>query len=74
MAVTCLLSLNDETYGIGQLVAGQELPRGIALTELYRAASQMPSYDPRNPWRPAQLKSIIERGFAHGLRKPRMAA
>jgi hypothetical protein len=66
-------TLNDEAYGIGQLVGGQELPRGVTLQCIYTAAGRMVSYNPRDPWRPAQLKSIIERAFNDGLRSPRRA-
>ena len=66
-------TLNDQCYGIGQLVAGGELPEGEALDELLGAAEKIPDYDPKNPWGDAELAEKVKRAFMHGMSSPRAA-
>jgi putative DNA primase/helicase len=63
--------LNSEVYSIARLVAGGEMPAGLAIEALLWAALQMPSLDPRWPWRPADLDKMVRRAFADGLARPR---
>jgi hypothetical protein len=35
------------------------------------AASQVPSHDPRRPWRPGEIEDKISRAFDAGMRHPR---
>jgi hypothetical protein len=64
-------TLNREVFGIGQLAGSGRLPEGEALTMLVNAAMDMPSFDSRRPWRPAELDRVVRRSFEAGLRKPR---
>ena len=66
-------TLNGQCYGIGQLVAGGELPEGEALRALHEAGAAMPDYDPRNPWSAAEIAQKVKRSFAEGKSKPRAA-
>jgi hypothetical protein len=66
-------TLNTQCYGIGQLVAGGELPEAEALSALRAAAANIPDYDPKNPWKAASLTMKVERSFADGRLKPRAA-
>ncbi len=64
-------TLNAQCYGIGQLVAGGELPEAEARRALHEAAAGMPDHDSSNPW--ADLTYKVERSFADGKSKPRAA-
>jgi hypothetical protein len=64
-------TLNREVYTIAGLVAGGVLPSALALEALGWAARQMPSYDPRRPWR--DVNKIVNAAFLDGLRHPREA-
>ena len=64
---------NRQCYGIGQLVAGGELPEGEALSALREAAARIPDYDPKNPWKAGELARKVERSFKQGKSKPRAA-
>ena len=66
-------TLNAQCYGIGQLVAGGELPEGEALDELLGAAEKIPDYDPKNPWDDAELAEKVKKAFMQGMSKPRAA-
>ena len=66
-------TLNRECYGIGQLVAGGQLPEAEALRALLAAAAAMPDYDPARPWTPRAIRSKVRRSFADGKSKPRAA-
>jgi hypothetical protein len=67
------ITLNRESYAIGQLAAGGVIPSGLALEGLLLAARHMPSHDPRRPWRPVDLERKVKAAFTDGLRKPRQA-
>jgi putative DNA primase/helicase len=64
-------TLNREIYSISRLVAGGVLPAQLAAESLRWAARQLRSYDPRRPWRPAELDKIVLSAFADGLLRPR---
>jgi hypothetical protein len=64
-------TLNREIYSIARLVAGGVLPAGLAIESLQWAARQLRSYDPRRPWRRAELDKIVRGAFADGLVRPR---
>ena len=64
-------TLNREVFNIAQLAAAGQLPEGEALAMLQNAAADMPAYDPRRPWRPAELDRLVKRAFEQGLRQPR---
>jgi hypothetical protein len=64
-------TLNREVYSIARLVAGNEIPAGLALEALLWAARQMRSHDSRRPWRPNELDKIVRTAFADGLARPR---
>ena len=58
-------TLNSQCYGIGQLVAGGELPEAEALSALREAAANIPDYDPKNPWNAGESYSKGE-AVVHG--------
>ena len=64
-------TLSWEALCIGSLVAGGELPLERARAALHDAARRMPSYYPRDPWRPGQPERKIDRALARGLAVPR---
>ncbi len=64
-------TLNREIYSIARLVAGGTLPAGLAIEALTWAGRQLRSYDPRRPWRPADLDKMVRSAFADGLARPR---
>ena len=66
-------TLNDQCYGIGQLVAGGQLPEAEALSALQDAAAAMSDYNPKNPWTAGDLTYKVERSFAEGKSEPRAA-
>ena len=47
-------TLNAECFSIGTLAGAGAIPADIALQTLLRAASTMPDYDTRRPWRPEE--------------------
>jgi hypothetical protein len=59
-------TLNTQCYGIGQLVAGGELPEAEALASLRAAASSIPDRDGGRPWTAAELARKVERSFTQG--------
>ena len=66
-------TLNGQCYGVGQLVAGGELPEGEALSALRAAAEKIPDHDPTNPWKTGELARKVERSFTEGKASPRAA-
>lgn len=64
-------TLNGQSYSIGRLAGAGHVPVELALEVLLAAAKEIPSYDPRRPWRPDQIESKVRRAFAQGLVKPR---
>jgi Bifunctional DNA primase/polymerase, N-terminal len=64
-------TLNREIYSIAQLVAGGTMPAGLAIESLQWAARRIRTYDPRRPWRPAELDKMVRASFADGLAHPR---
>jgi Bifunctional DNA primase/polymerase, N-terminal len=62
-------TLNRESYGIGQLVAGGIMPSAVALDALLWAGPQLISHDHRRPWR--ETEKMIRAAFLDGLRDPR---
>lgn len=65
------LTLNTEAYSIGRLAGGGVIPAGLALEAITWAARQMPSYDARRPWRPAELQKKARAAFTDGLARPK---
>jgi hypothetical protein len=66
-------TLNRECFGIGQLVAGGEIPHGFGHDVLQWATRQLVSYNPRRPWHPLQLEKKVQAAFGAGMRNPRGA-
>jgi hypothetical protein len=64
-------TLNAEVFSVATLAGAGGIPADLARRVLYWAASQMPNYDPRRPWRAAELARKIDRAFDDGLRHPR---
>ncbi|MBI1209283.1 MAG: hypothetical protein GC191_18600 [Azospirillum sp.] len=64
------VTLNNKSFWIGQLVAGWEIPRGLAKDAMIFAVSKMPNYDPQNPWLLADITKKIEDSISAGCRKP----
>ena len=67
-------TLNTESYSLGQLVAGGEIPERLAIDGLLAAARRMPSYDRGRPWNYAKLGEKVKRAIAEGMAFPRRAA
>jgi hypothetical protein len=67
------VTLNTQCYGIGQLVAGGELPEAEALSALRAASANIRDHDPKNPWNAGDLARKVERSFGQGKSKPRAA-
>lgn len=66
-------TLNRESFGLGQLAAGGELPAGLAVESLQCAARHLRSYDPRRPWQPRELDKLVRTAFVDGLARPRQS-
>jgi hypothetical protein len=64
-------NLNSECFAIGGLAGSGAIPEGFALRTLLWAASQIPDYDPRRPWRPIEIEHKVKRAFGDGLARPR---
>jgi hypothetical protein len=47
------------------------MPPRLAIESLQWAAQRLRSYDPRRPWRPADLDKMVRLAFADGLARPR---
>lgn len=66
-------TLNSECFAIGTLVGAGAMPESYALDMLLWAARGILDYDPRRPWRTADLERKIHNAFSRGLSKPRRA-
>jgi hypothetical protein len=66
-------TLNAEVFSIATFAATRGIPADLARRVLHWAASQMPNYNPRRPWRAAELARKVDRAFDDGLRHPREA-
>jgi hypothetical protein len=66
-------TLNAEAFAIGTLAGAGAIPADFARRALVWAACQIRNYDPRRPWRPAEIVHKVERAFAAGMRRPREA-
>ena len=64
-------TLNREVFAIGGLVAGGVIGAPSPLDALKWAARQMPSRDPRRPWRADELQKAVHAAFLDGLAHPR---
>lgn len=66
-------TLNNAALKIGALVAGGEISRATARTELVRAGMCMANHDPRNLWTLEAVAAKVERALADGAAHPRTA-
>ncbi len=66
-------TLNNAALKIGALVAGGEISRTAARTELVRAGMCMANHDPRNLWTLEAITAKVERALADGAAHPRTA-
>jgi hypothetical protein len=64
-------TLLRESFALGNLVAGSELPAGYTRKTLRWAGMQMIAHDPRQPWREADINRTVDDGLAAGMRHPR---
>jgi hypothetical protein len=64
-------TLNREIYSIARLVAGGEMPAGLAMESLQWAVRRLQSFDAHRPWRPGELDKLVRTAFADGLARPR---
>jgi Bifunctional DNA primase/polymerase, N-terminal len=67
------ITLNRESFSIGQLVAGGELDPAEARDLLIEAGFQMTNGDPRNPWTMAAITEVVEKAMSDAERSPRNA-
>jgi hypothetical protein len=67
-------TLNGEVFSIGTLAAAGAIPEGFARRTLLWAAAQIPSLDPRRPWRAAEIERKVDHAFGDGMRHPRGGA
>ncbi len=66
-------TLNGEAFAIGTLAGAGAMPEAFARRTLIWATTKVPNYNPRRPWRPAELVQKIERAFDAGRAHPREA-
>ena len=64
-------TLLRESFSLGNLVAGSELPAGYVRRTLRWAGMQMIAHDPRRPWRETDINRTVDDGLAAGMRHPR---
>jgi hypothetical protein len=64
-------TINGECFAIGTLAGAGGVPADFARRVLVWAARQVPSADPRRPWRPGELEDKANRAFDDGMRRPR---
>jgi hypothetical protein len=64
-------TLHAECFSIGTLAGAGGIPSDFSRRRLLWAAHNMPNYDSKRPWRPADLLRRIERAFEKGMRHPR---
>ena len=67
------VTLNTETYCIGTLVGGGEIPESLGLDAMQWAARKMPSFDGYRPWRAAALETKVRKAFDDGVASPKAA-
>jgi hypothetical protein len=67
------MTLNREAFATGTLAGAGAIPIDFARPVLVCAASRIPTYDPRRPWRPGEIERKVEHAFNDGLRHPRGA-
>ena len=66
-------TLNNAALKIGALVAGGEISRATARTELARAGMCMANHDPHNLWTLQAIMAKVDRALADGAAQPRTA-
>jgi Bifunctional DNA primase/polymerase, N-terminal len=64
-------TVRNESIAIGTLAGAGAIPAGFARDALLWAASRMPSYDPRRPWRQRDIERQVNESFDYGLARPR---
>jgi hypothetical protein len=64
-------TLNAEAFAIGTLAGAGAIPHGFARRALLWAAHQIPSCDPRRPWRSNEIENAIQQAFEDGFARPR---
>jgi putative DNA primase/helicase len=67
------VTLNTETYCIGTLVGGGEIPESLGLDAMQWAARKMHSFDGYRPWRAAALETKVRKAFDDGMASPKAA-
>ena len=67
-------TLHRESFSIGTLAGAHGIPEQFARAALIHAARMMRDYDPRWPWRSAEIEKKVDYSFERGLRHPREAA
>ncbi len=65
-------TLNGEAFSIGTLAGAGAIPEAFARRTLLWAAAQIPSLDPRRPWRSTEIERKVNRAFDDGTRQPRV--
>lgn len=64
-------TLYQQSWAIGGFVGAGLLGEDAAFDALYAAGLQMPSYNPKRPWRAREIESTIRRGLKLGATQPR---
>lgn len=64
---------NGEAFSIGTLAGAGAIPVDFARRTLVWAARQMPSHNPRRPWRAREIEAKVVRAFDQGMQRPRGA-
>ena len=67
-------TLNEAALKIGGLIAGGQIDGVEAEQALTEAGCDMPSYNPKDPWKADDIAAKVERGLKDGARQPRTAA
>jgi Bifunctional DNA primase/polymerase, N-terminal len=67
------ITLNRESFGIGQLVAGGEIDPAEAHDSLIEAGFQMKNSDPRNLWTTGAITEVVEKAMSEAESSPRNA-
>ncbi len=67
------VTLNTESYCIGALVGGGEIPPDLGIGAMLLAARSLPSFDHHRPWRTDELEQKARRAFNDGLAHPKAA-
>jgi hypothetical protein len=66
-------TINAKAFRIGTLAGANAISAAFARRALTWAAHQVPTYDPRRPWRGAELERKIDKAFADGVCRSRDA-